>query len=117
MYLDPRRCVGLSTCIARFDDVERGSERYDARLFPIRHPGNVSVTWFHLTRLKVLAYVLGLLLAGLGLVSLTTMPVLPVLGVIVAAAAVVINKAAFRLSSPTCLGCGKDIGHLPDGEH
>lgn len=75
------------------------------------------MTWFHLTRLKVLAYVLGLLLAGLGLVALTTIPALPVFGVIVAAAAVVINKAAFRLSSPTCLGCGDDIASLPDGEH
>lgn len=76
-----------------------------------------TLTWIHTTRLKVLACVVGLALAGLGIVSLTAIPAWPIVGAVVAAAAVVINSAAHRLSGPTCLGCGGDLSRLPDGEH
>lgn len=90
----------------------------DTRVAARPHPGRFArVTWFHQTRLKVLAYVLGITLAGLGLLSLTTIPAWPVVGVIVAAAAMVINTAASRLSDPTCLGCGRDLAGQPTAEH
>lgn len=75
------------------------------------------MTWLHKTRLKVLAYAAGVLLAAIGLVSLTTMPAWPVLGVAVAAVVVVINRAAGRLNQHTCFGCGNDTGKLPAGDY
>ncbi len=75
------------------------------------------MTWYGKMRLKILAYVVGLTLGALGIASLTTVPAWPVVGVAVAACVVMINRAAHRLSQPTCLGCGRDIAQLPTNEH
>jgi predicted RNA-binding Zn-ribbon protein involved in translation (DUF1610 family) len=81
------------------------------------NPREHRLTWFAKIRLKVLAYVAGVLLAALGIASIATIPAWPLVGAAVAVAAVVIHKAAHRLSEPTCLGCGRDIRDLPLGEH
>lgn len=65
----------------------------------------------------MLAYLVGLALAAIGLASLTTIPAWPVLGVAIAAAAMLVNTAATRLSEATCLGCGASTAELPKGEH
>jgi hypothetical protein len=74
------------------------------------------VTFLHKTRLRVLAFTLGLGLAALGLISLTAIPAWPVLGVAFAVAVVACNKLALRLSDEVCLGCGSDLASQPKGE-
>jgi predicted RNA-binding Zn-ribbon protein involved in translation (DUF1610 family) len=71
----------------------------------------------HRVRLRVFAFAIGICLAALGLISLTTLPAWPVLGVAVAAVAFTINSVASRLKSPTCFACGQSIIQAPEGEH
>lgn len=75
------------------------------------------MTWLGKIRLRVFAYLVGLGLAVIGVLSFTALPALPIVGVAIAAAAVLVNHAATRLSSSTCLGCGESIARLPSGEH
>lgn len=77
------------------------------------------MTWMHRLRLKVLAYAVGILLTALGLISLTTLPAWPVLGIAVAAVAFTIHAAAGRLTTvaPVCYGCGQTLAGTPEGEH
>lgn len=77
------------------------------------------MTWMHRIRLKVLAFAVGIALAALGLISLTTVPVWPVVGIAVAAVAFTINTVASRLTtaSTTCYGCGQSLVGAPEGEH
>ncbi|QQS09632.1 MAG: hypothetical protein IPK69_03150 [Phycisphaerales bacterium] len=75
------------------------------------------MTWFSKTRLKVLTYVVGILLAALGVLSMTALPAWVVLAPIVAAVAMVINTTASRLASPTCLHCGHDVKDTPHGHY
>jgi hypothetical protein len=77
------------------------------------------MTWMHRIRLKVLAFAVGIALAALGLISLTTVPVWPVVGIAVAAVAFTINTVASRLTtgSTTCYGCGQTLVGAPEGEH
>ncbi len=74
-------------------------------------------TWMHKLRLKSFAVVIGVGLTALTLLSLTTIPAWPVVGVAVAAVALYINSAASRLSQDVCLGCGANIAEEPRGEH
>lgn len=80
-------------------------------------PRESGMNWMHRVRMRTLAFVVGLVLAGFGVAAAFTLPVLPVLGVAVAAAAVVVNQMAFRLSHPTCYGCGRDIASLNAGTY
>ena len=73
------------------------------------------MTWLHQIRLRVLALLLGTALAAIATVSLTAIPVWPVVGVAVAAAAWGVNKITSRLRQPTCFGCGGDISREPKG--
>jgi len=77
------------------------------------------MTWMHHIRLKVLAFAVGIALAALGLISLTTLPAWPVVGIAVAAVAFTINTVASRLTtgSTTCYGCGQSIADAPRSEH
>jgi len=74
-------------------------------------------TWMHRLRLKVFALALGLGLTAFALISWTTIPAWPIVGVAVATVAVVINKMSVRLSHPTCHGCGADIEGLPGSQY
>ncbi|MGE3108329.1 MAG: hypothetical protein AB7G11_16390 [Phycisphaerales bacterium] len=69
------------------------------------------------TKLKVVAGLLGIVLAVVATVSFAGLPLLPTLGVAVAAAAVSIRKMADRLAHPTCLACGHDLRREPAGTH
>ena len=75
------------------------------------------MAWIIRTKLKVLAYLAGIVLGTIGTVSLAGVPWLPAVGVAVAAAAVSVSKATLRLSKPTCLSCGKDLSGEPIGAH
>lgn len=76
-----------------------------------------ALTWMHRLRLKLLAFLAGLVLAGVAVASVTTVPVWGVVGVAMAAAAVVVNSMASRLSQPTCLGCGVDLSRERSGDY
>jgi len=65
----------------------------------------------------VLAVLVAGALAAIVLVSLAAWPVLPVLGVTVAAVAMVVNSMTTRLGSPTCWGCGQRLAPTTPGEH
>jgi hypothetical protein len=75
------------------------------------------MNWMQRMRVRALALVVGLIVAGFGIAAAFTLPVLPVLGVAIAAAAVVVNQAALRLSHPTCYGCGRDIAQVRAGTY
>lgn len=68
-------------------------------------------------RLRALAILLGLGLAVVAMLSLTSLPAWPVVGFAVATVAVALNSVTQRLKSPVCWGCGGDIARLPSGEH
>lgn len=78
-------------------------------------PGAAGRAWMQRLRMRMLAVVVGMVLAGVGVATAFTLPVLPVLGVAIAAAAVVVNQAAHRLIHPTCYGCGRDIASIDAG--
>ncbi len=76
-----------------------------------------TMIWMARLRLRVLAFVLGLGLTAIGLISLTALPALPIIGVAFAAAAVGVNSMTARLKQPVCHGCGKGIGDVPPGAY
>jgi hypothetical protein len=67
--------------------------------------------------MRVLWMIVGVGLTTLGVISLTTIPAWPILGVAVATVALVINQMTSRLRQPICLGCGHDLTGQPLGEH
>ncbi len=73
--------------------------------------------WISRTKLKLLAWLVGIALATTATIVLAGLPMLPVLGVAVAAAAVSVGKATMRMSRPRCLACGKDLSGQPHGAH
>lgn len=74
-------------------------------------------TWLHRIRLKVLAMLAAIGLAAGALVSLELLPLWPVVGIAIAAVAVVVDRVTTRLAVPTCLSCGVDLSGQPAGEH
>jgi len=83
----------------------------------IRRATGAGETLVHRIRFRVLAFVLGLALAGFGAISWAALPALPVIGVAVATAAVVVRSMTSPLTSSACRGCGVDLAALPAGEH
>ncbi|MDX2146873.1 MAG: hypothetical protein SFZ23_05065 [Planctomycetota bacterium] len=75
------------------------------------------MTWFEKIRLKVFAIVLGVVLAGVAVISFSAWPFWPVIGAAVAAFAVAVNTVGNRLSTNTCLGCGENLNGRPAGEY
>jgi predicted RNA-binding Zn-ribbon protein involved in translation (DUF1610 family) len=75
------------------------------------------MTWVHKLRLRVFALVVAAALTVLGLASVVTVPIWPVVGVAFAAVALVVNRVASRLDGPTCLACGADLSDQALGEH
>ncbi|HRQ73464.1 MAG TPA: hypothetical protein PLU35_10590 [Phycisphaerales bacterium] len=73
--------------------------------------------WMARIRFRVLAFLLGLTLAVLGTISLTTLPAWPVVGVAFAAAAVAVNHMTSRLKAPVCHGCGARLSDEPPGAY
>lgn len=73
--------------------------------------------WMSRVRFRVLAFVLGLAFTAIGLISLTAIPALPVIGVAFAAAAVGVNSLTAKLKQPVCHGCGNPIGDAPSGHY
>src|SRR5687768_4334694 len=73
--------------------------------------------WILRTKLKVLAWLLGITLATIGSISLAGVPMLPAISVAVAAAAMSVSKATGRLNRHTCLSCGGDLSGRPIGTH
>lgn len=80
-------------------------------------PDNLSSRWMRKLRLRVLAFLTGVGLAALAIVSFTSIPAWPIVGVAVACAAVAINSIASRLDQPICYSCGGDISKEPIGVH
>jgi len=76
------------------------------------------VTWLHKTWLRVLALLLGAALTVFALVSLAAAPAWPVIGVTVAAMALVWKSSiAPRIVAPACLSCGASLKGLPGGAY
>lgn len=77
----------------------------------------LDLNWMSKIRLRALALALGIAVFTLGVISLTTIPAWPIVGVAVACVAVGLNRIAARLDQPVCLTCGTDISALPTGHH
>ena len=75
------------------------------------------MNWVHKLRLRVFALLVAGTLAAIGIASVLSAPVWPVLGVAVAVVTLVVNRVASRLDSATCLSCGSDLASQPRGEH
>ncbi len=75
------------------------------------------VDWMHRIRLRAFGLVLGLTLVVIAMLSLTTLPAWPVVGVAVAAAAVAVNTMAskLRLEQPICVHCRRDLSDQTPG--
>ncbi len=73
--------------------------------------------WMSRIRLRALAYLVAIGLFALGIISLTAVPVWPVLGVAVACAVMAVNRIAARLDTPVCLHCGAGLSERAAGEH
>ncbi|HZW08923.1 MAG TPA: hypothetical protein VFF69_03390 [Phycisphaerales bacterium] len=73
--------------------------------------------WMSRIRLRVLAFLLGIVLTAIGVLSLTALPALPVVGVAFAAAAMAVNSMTARLKHPTCHGCGEVLRDTASGEY
>lgn len=74
------------------------------------------MTWMHQVRRRALWIAVGVGLTTLGVLSVTTIPAWPLVGVAVATLAIAINRVASRLSQPTCYGCGESLAGQPHGE-
>lgn len=75
------------------------------------------MSWLHRLRLKMLAFLAALVLAGVAIASVTTVPVWSVVGVAVVAVTFAVNTLASRLVHPTCLGCGMDLREERVGDY
>jgi len=92
--------------------------RRDTTEVPVSQtPDNLSSRWMRKLRLRAMAFLVGVGLAALAMISLTSIPAWPIVGVAVACAAVALNSIAARLDQPTCYSCGTDIGNEPIGVH
>ncbi len=68
-------------------------------------------------RRRVFAMLVGISLAGVATVSVFSLPVWPVVGVAVAAAAWVMNSMTAKLPPNACWGCGQSLLNAPRGEY
>lgn len=75
------------------------------------------MTYIHRLRLRVLAWLLGIILAGFAAVSWMALPAWPVVGVAVAMVVATVSTMTNRLKAETCYSCGEDMRHVQAGEH
>jgi len=68
-------------------------------------------------RRRVLWVVVGVAGTAVGVISLTTLPAWPIVGVAVAAVVVAVNGITSRLKTPICYGCAHDLTGIEAGEH
>ena len=73
--------------------------------------------YFSRIRLRALAWLLGIALAAVATVAVSSVSWVPVVFGAVAAAAVSLSNTARRLSKPTCLECGIDLTGEPVGTY
>ncbi len=75
--------------------------------------------WLNKIRLRAMAVLVGVALAAIATIALTTIPAWPVVGVAFAAVAVCVNSMASRLNieRPLCLNCGSDISDQAPGTY
>lgn len=73
--------------------------------------------WLTRARYKALAYVGAIAIAAFATVSVIGLPVLPVIGVAVAAAAVTVSRMTEKFGKITCMSCGEDLKDEPAGVH
>lgn len=67
----------------------------------------------HTLRRRALWILVGTGFTVLGVASVTALPVWPVVGVAVAAVALVLNTMTSRLQATSCLGCAGDLSGQP----
>lgn len=77
----------------------------------------MTVNWFHKLRLRVLAVLVGGVLAAFALINFLAWPALPVVGATFFTVAAVVHGFTSRLSQPTCWNCGGDIAREPTGQY
>lgn len=75
------------------------------------------MNWFHKIRLRVLAVLLGGILAAFALINFLAWPVLPVVGATVLTVAAMVHGFTSRLGEPNCWKCGGNLGNQPTGEY
>ncbi|MEM8756860.1 MAG: hypothetical protein AAGF47_03665 [Planctomycetota bacterium] len=75
------------------------------------------IAFLYKLRLRAFAVLVGLSLAAVGVVSMVSAPVWPVVAGAVAIAAVVVNTVASRLTQPVCIGCGTVLDNQPVGQY
>lgn len=73
------------------------------------------MTYIHRLRLRVLAWLFGIALAGIAAVSWMALPAWPVLGVTVAVLVATVSTVTNRLKSETCYACGQDLREIQPG--
>jgi len=70
---------------------------------------NMNIRWVHQMWLRILALVLAAGLTAFGLISISAVPLWPVVGVTVATLALCWNSMTSRLDKPLCLNCGDEL--------
>jgi hypothetical protein len=75
------------------------------------------LTWVGRIRRRALWLLVGIAAATLGMMSMTTLPAWPLVGVAVATAAIVLNAITRPLTRTSCLGCGTDLSDVPISTH
>lgn len=77
------------------------------------------MTWRSKIRFRAIVAVIAIPLAILGAISLGPgwLVALPIVGVVVAAATVAVQKGGARLGMNNCWTCGHDLAQEPPGEH
>lgn len=85
----------------------------DEVIAALRDPGD----WLGRIRVRLFALLIGLALATIAMISLTTVPAWPVVGVAVISAAVAVNTMAskLRLGQTVCLHCGSELAARAPG--
>lgn len=120
----PRHWTRTRTCDSmaarRKSTGDRPSGTFDFRAADIAGPRpavEIGLTYIHRLRLRVLAWLLGITLAGIAAVSWMAMPAWPVIGVAVAMVVATVSTMTNRLKADTCYSCGNDIRNVQAGEH
>jgi hypothetical protein len=84
---------------------------------PFSTPITSSVNWIQRMRRRALWVVVVVAVTAVGVLTWTAMPAWPVIGVAIAATALVLNTITKDLSQDRCLGCGDSIAQQPVGVH
>ena len=75
------------------------------------------MNWFQKVRFRVLTIAVVVLVAGITIASVSTIPFLPFVGASIAVFAIAVNTFGNSLNTDMCFHCGHDMKGLPSGEH